>query len=396
MTKDGKKLNTKKVLPIALAALLAVVILFGAVFGIITLVREMNAVVSYNGITADRGVVSYLASSYKQTYLIQNKNAADNEVYWGTEVDEGVTNGDVLRELTENYIRSVIVRAYLFDINGSLTSSDREFIDENVKDVLSLKADGSEERFNKEAEPMGFTYNDFKAATELLYKAERAREKIYGKNGEALSTQSADAKRLCTQFYKTYSHVRVLYIRRNDRFKLDENGQKIVVGNSYEMVELSPEEKLRRHEVCEEISRAINDGQMTLSALEEYYRVYNDDPDNAYTGYYLSEGSAYTESFRKDMPILVEEALSLEPGQWGKAVEEDGGNYCFIYREQTSDETGYADDDLSIFFRDFYLRASAYHFDQAVGELLSEVDVKESYYGIDPLRLLPNWIFFIS
>jgi len=147
--------RVRKIIPIIIGSLLALAILFGAVLGTVALVREANSVVSYNGITVSRGVASYLASTYKATFISSLRSTgvivSDAQFFWNKVAEgyEDTTYGDLLRRDGEKYIRGVLVRAYLFDRYSSLDSSAREWIDTNVKEILDYKADGSIKKFNE-------------------------------------------------------------------------------------------------------------------------------------------------------------------------------------------------------------------------------------------------------
>ena len=159
--KEKTKIDTKKLIPIIVAAMLALIVLFGVVLGIIALVREVNAVVSYNGVTLTEGVTAYLASTFKQSYLLhlnrEGYDAMDTEVFWESEDMDGVVFGDSLRRECETYIRNITAAAYLFDLYGSLSSEAKAEINKGVAEVLDYKADGSVKKFNEMSKDMGFT-----------------------------------------------------------------------------------------------------------------------------------------------------------------------------------------------------------------------------------------------
>ena len=175
-----KSTRVRKIIPIVICSLLAAVLILGAAIGVASAIREASSVVSYSGVTVDRGVASYLISTYKSTYISSLRASGifvtDAPFFWERVAEgyEDTTYGDLLRQECEKYVRSVAVCAYLFDRYSSLNSAAREWIDKNVKEVLEYKAEGSVKKFNELSSEMGFDYDDFREATELLYKAETA------------------------------------------------------------------------------------------------------------------------------------------------------------------------------------------------------------------------------
>ena len=97
-------------------------------------------------------------------------------------------------------------------------------------EVLEFKAEGSVEKFNADTEEMGFDYNDFCRATELIYKAERSAELIYGSEGANLKGASLAAER--DSFYKNqYTRVKILYIATRVDILRDDEGELEIDGD---------------------------------------------------------------------------------------------------------------------------------------------------------------------
>ena len=404
--KEKAKIDTKKLIPIIVAAMLALIVLFGAVLGIIALVREVNAVVSYNGVTLTEGVTAYLASTFKQSYLLhlnrEGYDAMDTEVFWESEDMDGVVFGDSLYRECETYIRNITAAAYLFDLYGSLSSEAKEEINKGVAEVLDYKADGSVKKFNEMSKDMGFTYSDFVAASEIVYKAEHAAEVIYGADGSLVASDVG----FCEQYLAEYAHVRLLYIRHNDAFVLDEDGNRIVEDGRDKLEALSSDQKAKRQADIAALIEAIDnialglDGQMSEIYFNSQYETYNDDPDNAAGGYYFSANSAYALGFAEMYYDVVKSALDMKVGGFDYVdVDEDGDDIVdltvFIYRFDPT-PYAYASSAYAHFFEDFYINAASYHFDKLLEELTPSVNIKESYSNVDVLSLSPNGTFYIS
>ena len=364
-------INSKNVLIIVLAAVLGAIILLGVVLGTIAIVSEANAAISYGGVRVKRGVAAYLASTYKASYTKE---------------------ADKLEASTEEYIRRVVAAAYLFDRASSLDDSAKSWIEKNTAEVLDYKAGNSVEEFNRLAEPMGFDYSDFKEATELIYKAAASISAIYGVGGANLSY--SDNVSAVTPYFDTYTHVKVVFIRTEDKFVRDENGNRVQDENfNDKTIALTDEEKAEVQAdiaEAEELMNNANNGsgvEMSLEVFNSYYETYNDDPANKDGGYYFHESSAFTAEYREEYPNLVSKALSMSVGEWGSST--DGSTVCLIYKYSPILHD-YAASSMSHFFGDFYSDAAEYLFIAEVEELAKEVKVKDGYAEIDVSSLKKN------
>ena len=403
----GVQIDTKKVIPIVVISLLVIVMALGIVLGVISLVKEAGAVMSYGGVTVSPGVASYLISTYKTTHIELIKRSLigtgvqfmDTETFWAEKMlDSDMTYGEDLIQSTASYVKSVVVCAYLFDRVTSLTAADREAINTGIGEVLDIKADGSVTKFNEMAEPMGFTFDDFKEATELLYKAERAKVAIYGTDGANLTASSNVS--LCEDYLSTMSHVKLLFIRTEDRFIYNEDGTRVTENGVDKLVPLPDEEKAERAADIALIKKMIEniktgDGTvMSPEAFDSWYTYgeskYNDDPTNASHGYYFGDLSAYTAEFAKEYSTVVDEALSMDVGEY--SMVETSTGVCFIYKYEPLN-LAYTVTSLEHFFADFYADAATYHLMASVEDLKTEVAVKDSFNEIDPRNLKYNSIF---
>lgn len=369
----AKKVNisSKNALIIALAAVLGAILLFGIVLGTVTMIAEASAAVSYGGVRVKKGVAAYLASTYKASYS---------------------GSADQLEEKTEEYIRRVVAAAYLFDRASSLDDTAKDWIKTNTAEVLDYKAGDSVEEFNKMSEPMGFDYSDFCKATELLYKASASITALYGVGGANLSY--SDNSSVVTPYFDTYTHVKIVFIRTEDKFVRDENGNRVQDENfNDKTIALTDEQKARvQADIAEavELMNNANNGtgaEMSLDKFNSYYDTYNDDPANKDDGYYFHSSSAFTAEYAEEYPNLVEKALSMSVGEWGTST--DGTTVCLIYKYSPILHD-YAASDMSQFFSDFYSDAAEYLFIGEVEEIAEDVKVKGKYEKIAVSSLKKN------
>lgn len=394
MNKSGTmSAASKRALIILVSVFLGAVILFGATLGIVSAVRSSRAYFSYKGVTVPVGVVNYLAATRKSAFMStltrEGVECYDKPEFWNSKNALGVEYGEVLEDEIEHYVSSVIVGAYLFDRYTSLTKEERESLKTAQSEVLEFKAGGSRAEFNRLAEPMGFDYSDFTSATELIYKYNSAKSVIFGYNGASLS--GGDFTPQCDEFFDTYSHVMLMFIRTEGRYVINEE-----TGLS-EYVEFTDGKKAEIQEEIAHIRTLINaaeegvgDERMSPDAFLWYIlNEYNYDEKNAESGYYFAPTSSYTQEFADDAPDVVSRALALEEGHYAEAVADDLG-VCFIYK-YPCESGAYYKSSLSHFFGDFYADAADYLYAKEINELIEGVKIKDKFYDIDLVSLPYNY-----
>ncbi len=395
--------NGKGALIKFIAIFLGAVLLLFAVLGAVSALWGANDVVKYGGVGFDAGVVNYLLSYYKYNYLKVLRNtvptAADTEWFWSQEESEGVSYGDSLRDSAREYIKELIVSVYLYDSYSRLSSEERGKIKDACREVLLYKASSDEDRFNALSEPHGFDYSDFEAASTVLYKSYKAKELIYGTDGSKLEGFSE----LCNEYLeKEYAHVRLMFIRTETKFVLDENGNRVIGDDGRDLTEkLSDDEKAQRLAAIEELDLAIfgkeNDLDMQISP--EMFSLYQErysegDSSKNQSGYYFADGAEYTEEFRSAYASVVDTALAMKVGDY-KRVSTDAG-VCYIYR--IAAESGAYTDTSDGFFSDFYTDCANYSFSSSLTTLSKDVSLTEKYEECDIVAIPYNsdLIAFIS
>lgn len=396
-TKESEnKSSRKKILLIIVCIFLSIVLAFGITLGIIIGVKNANALFSYEGTTLDEGEAMFFASYYKYRFIAEyaSVGAEDASSFWSSKYDEDTTYGELLERKTDQYLRNVTVANYLFNKFATLTDEDERKIKVAIKEVLDYKADGSEEKFNSLAGEYGFDYDSFCDAAEILYKTVYVKDAIYGEDGRNMLSFSEE----CNEYFDTYSRVKLLFIRTENKFLLDANGNRVIGEDGNDtLISLTDSEKARRAEVISEIREAIKaheeDGDNQMSPT--YFNLLlseHDEGDAAMRsgGYYFSAKSAYTKEFSEEFSNIVEKSLSMKKESYAE-VSFDGG-VCFIYR--CENEAGaYLDNTEGGCFADFMPLAASASFDKAVSEIAPEVKVSDRFSDIDLTELPYNYIF---
>ena len=415
-TRGEKPRRGKNPLLIIAAAVIFVGILVGTVLGVISCVLSANAVMEYEGVRLDKKTASYLASVYKNTYIAALKasgvkDARDDVAFWQSTNPDGVSYGDAFEKSAEQFLREVVVGVYLYDRYSELDKAQKAAIETSASKVAEYyyNTQGYEALFEKDAALMGYDYDSFVKAAEMLYKYRNACSAVYGASGEGAAELVSD----CNEFLKnTYTHVEFLFIRTRTTFELDEDGnRKKNPDGTYPMRELTYKEKSDRESDIAELRSLIDsynrgtsgDEIITPTVINAKAKKYLSDQSVARIekGYYFSPSSEYTVSFSDDAQLkrALDLALSLDVGKSGEAysyltlnlADEDGNREpveCIVYKSPVA-EHAYADSDLSSFFTDFYADAAEYIHAKVMGIMTLDVEVKDSFYELD-VALIPK------
>ena len=378
---------------------LSIAVILGAVFAIILGVKKSKAVVYYEGVAMNEGVVSFFSSYYKSRFLSALNNsgtpAYDTEEFWASIYQGDVTYGEYFEYYAKDYISDIIASNYLFNKYSSLTSSDRKAINKTVEEVLTYKANGSKDEFNKETEGYGFDFNDFREGAKMMYKAQKVRSVVFGENGEKRGSFPEE----CEQYFSNYSHVKLLFIRTEDKFLLDADGNRVIGEDGNDsLVSLTDAEKAEKQRVITEIRDAIaafeqgGDLQMSPELFDNYLEKHgNGDSAMNSSGYYFYTQAEYTEEFYTAFPKIVETSMSMEIGSYAEVAVDFG--VCFIYRYENV-YRAYASSLAGDCFSDFYSDAADYLFARSVEEIVSDVVFNDSRYSqIEFEKIAANSIF---
>jgi len=381
----------QRLLLIFAAAFVGLALIFGLVFGIIIGVDRASAVAEYGGVTMDKKTASYFASYYKYSYIAllrgQGVEAYDDPEFWYTSNADGVTYGRLLAEGARAFISDVIVANYYFNRYASLDSSERKKINA-AADAVIERFNGNTDALNDAFVKCGIDLGALKSAAEMLYKAISAKSEIYGTAGVKLSEFPEE----CTEYLNEYSHVKLLFIRTEDTFVLDENGNRVFSGGTYETRPLTEEEKSERQSFIERVDSEISgyesggDLQITEEIFDGYLKKYKEgDSDRDSGGYYFSGTSAYTAAFAEEVSAdVVETALNMKIGEYEKVATDFA--VCYIYRYEVA-PGAYLDSSADGFFADFYSDAADYLYIRLLENMREDVVFTDKLSDTDILGL---------
>lgn len=397
LTKEEVHKPKRKFLLMFVCIFVAIVLIFGVVLGIVSSMKRAKAAVSYRDEIMDKEVASFFATLYKYEYMSALRKAGaypeDTYAFWNKDSGNGKSYGEMLVEGTRGYMAQILVTNYLYDKYAELTSAERELISEAAENTLNDKAGGSKGKFNEEASIFGFSYSAFREATEMLYKAAMAESVFCGENGENMQSQTE----LVKEYISEYSHVKLLFIRTDKTYVLDEDGNRVTLdGGSYQMRELSEKEKEERALLIEEIDSliaAIGTGEMAMSkdTFDYYVSEYDEgDPNMHSSGYYFHPDADFSIAYDENFEEITDKVYATSVGGFSKAEEDFG--VCYIYKyEPTSADIEV--DALKNCFADFYTNLAGEFFAETLAELMDEVEYSDIFDEVDVLDLPYNYDF---
>lgn len=405
--------KTKRTVIIFISVIVGIAIILGAVLGIIAAVRNAGYLMRLESFGIDEGVAVYLSSYFKAVYMTNLASSgidpsADDTAFWNTEVYNGNTYGDYLAYETEQYLKQVIAANVLFDSYTSLTAEDKNEIELAIKEILVYRAGGSKDEFNELTAEYGFDYDDFRKGTEILYKTYVVKSRIFGSSGENMASFSD----YVDEYYRgNYTKVKLIFIRTQNTFVLDDDGNRVTDGNSNDTLrDLTEEEVAERLEYIarlDECMNGINDGSVDVSQFDalatEIYEKYKENISAAKDGYYFNSQSEFTTEFSESFSDVVNASYSMDAGEctvveYGSVMSETASDEsgdseipfvgrCYILKEAKEDGAYTGSDSLG-FFDDLYSLSATSLYAKMIEEYAALVEVKEKWENIIP-ALIP-------
>lgn len=357
---------------------LAVLLIFGIVMASVIAYTNSKSAARYENVNISEGAARAFQSYYKSRYVAalirSGVSFYEHESFWDSAADEGGSYGDYFRRALEQEIRNIAVRAALFDEVSELRANDKNKISIACEYILSDRAGGDERLFNEQTKPYGFTYRDMCEMATLVYKSERAISAIYGEDGSRVIYRTED----CEEYLSGYSHIYILFIRTEGT---------------------SGEDRAERESAIAELREAIarrdagESGVINEIMFREYAeRFSTDTPEGTAYGYYLKDGTAYTERSREEAPELTAAALSMAIGEFLE-VEFDAGGVCFIYKAEP--ESGaYLNHSKTRGLEDFCAGAAAFVFSSDVELFSPDVQITDNYYRVDAVKIKYSGDYF--
>lgn len=401
----GSAENTKKKknkMLVTVAILLACVLLFCAVMGVIAIVRNMSVAMSCDGVYMDIGEATYLAATFKSMF-INRYGLADTAQFWASRYSAEQTWGELLQQKTEEYLRQLTFGARLYDSIATMSRDNEKMIEEQLVSMLEVQR-SSAAFIDSQADVSGYDFDDMVDASIILYKSYLAKRLLFGDQGAMLenlaySEQAYYREEVESFFSSQYRYVNIAYIRLESEIDFDDGGN-YSPGNdgTIEMRPLTDEEKAERTALVAEVKDKISAGSFTSDELAKIIKQYNKNYEYSTTGYYFAMTSSATVDYNARISSdVVTKVFEMSEGDF--AVVEDSNMAYIIYRGAHTSAHAFEDLKFSDFFGDFYSDAADYIYASLLDEGMTEVEVKDKYYEINVLSLKPNtsyrlgWLF---
>lgn len=373
--------------------LLILAILFCAT--VLPFLQHGPVVLSNKGLNIRQGVFNYLYTFYRYKLPASFQDIDDTDTFWRLiREEDGLTNDEYYGKIALELVYQTVALARIYDRNTTIGAEERAELKEAIDEVVSIsyKGGGTKKSFNQNAEKFGFAYPDFVEGTTLLYKATQVQPTLFGQNGGKLS--EADLQSFLAE---KYCHVMIIFVRTENKFVINDQGNYIPDGNGgYETEPLPPEEREQQLAKVEAVKAAVSDGT-TVEEFTQLLLKNNDDADahKRLGSYYFAEGNDYTTAYAEVFPTVKETALSLAIGQVGVATSSVGTH--IIYRTEVGNAP-YNNRLYEQFFEDFRQDAIQYLYSKMLTESLQSIKVRDQAYldGLSFGNTHPNQALIIA
>ena len=314
--------KTKKAVIIVISALVGLALLIGVGFGIAFGVLNASYAVVVDGVGITEGVANYLAAYFKADYkaALQSQLSGsgivvvDEEKFWSQKIHPDVvsTYGDYLKIYVEDAIKSLASANAIFNLSAKLDYEDRAEIAVATEEILVYHAGGDKSVFNSQCEKYGFDYDDFVAATEMLYQGAMLKSKLFGASGEKMALYPEERR----EFFSEYKMVKLLFIRTDKKISYINGEAQFNEDGTYKLDEIaegSGEYQERMSDI--EKLQGIIDGEYDYALFDELWQKYEKENNKELYGCYLKENTDFTKTLKKKYDAVVSTALELEDGQ---------------------------------------------------------------------------------
>ncbi len=400
--------KTKRIIIIFVSAFLAAALLFGIIFGSVLIARNASYAVKLKSVGMTEGVLNYFVTELKYEYIKKLRDSkidvTDTEAFWASKYVSAElsksTHGDYLKLYVEDKVKSILAANLIFDKYSKLTADDKNNIAITVDEILTYRAGGSKEQFNEDTEQYGFDYNDFKKGIEMIYKANVAASRVFGKTGDNVRSfpEFCDEFFMGSEDYEGYSRFKIVFVRTEDTFEVDKNGNRVKDDKGNDKLRpLTDEEKAERNNYISLLESCIKgfedktvDPDLFDDTAQRVYK-YNDNITEEYIDYYLHKSSEFVAGFSEKFSEVIDAAFGLSVGkvtsvEYGSSdSDEEGGSFVgrvYIYRVET-DEGAYEKTDKAGFFSDFNVLAASALYTRWAGDYAEETELRSKWEEID-------------
>jgi hypothetical protein len=238
-------------------------------------------VMTYNDSKITSNMYSYWLSTYKSKFLNYYSNSMDNNTFWDSPAEDGVTTDQYAMNLINENIKFNLIGMQLFRDYGLEISPD---IIASINDDINEKIDyyGGLTQLNAELSAFGINADILKEIYTDEEKLNAVYDYLYGENGIEKVTEST----IDTYYADNYSRIKYIIIYTKEKDMYDENGKLKYDSEGLIMTEpLSEEEIAAKEAKIEEAMICVNAGDEFEGILTDYNET---DMSGYPNGFYIS------------------------------------------------------------------------------------------------------------
>lgn len=329
--------------------LLALIFLLSPLVGCSS--EKKRAIYSIDGIEITEDLYRYWLSYYKSYYDKYFVDIDDSEEGWKTEISDGVTAEQYVKNLVDERMKFYVCALKLYDeYDLELSDSEEQYIEKTISDQIDYY--GGRSAFeNALYRSCNITVSGLKKTYEIESKVGKLQDYLYGEYGISKITD-ADVD---DYYHSNYSRIKYLYFDRQNKYVYDENGEiRKNLNGSYMTEELSEAEKADIKNKAEIALDKAKNGEDFNELISAYNTVDMDFTKTAPDGFYISSNS-YSSKY---VYTLVSEGMSMEIGEI-KLVEDEYAYYVIakyglVSEAYKNDETGQFESISSYVIQDKY------------------------------------------
>ena len=281
------------------------------------------------------GVYAYYMACYKQ-YWLTYFSQSDTPEFWNKEAD-GITNEDILTQVSEYSIKKRIAANHLFE-KAELLLTEEEYIaiERLISNIKAAAEDGNGISDDEMFKALGVDENDLKTVLIIDSKVGALQEYLYGEDGvEKITDEKKEA------YYKeNYTRIKLIYLINGDYVR-DENGNiEYDENGSAQVKEISDERYEEKYALAEDILAKIKAGDDIDKYIEEYSEHLK--KDEYKNGHYICSANGYdneicsaaekldtgeADIYPTSYGIYVIQKLEPDPYAWKNEENKAGGDF---------------------------------------------------------------------